>query len=669
MKKSIVVLSALLFSSSALSQQTVSSFKNNEYYRSRALDSVKAADAWSRGYTGKGVTIAILDSGINSTSNVEFLGRIKLAKDFTGQNNIVDTLGHGTAVAGVAAAARNGSGMVGVAPDANLIIGKITTTGLTTGNIIVQALNWASTNNAKVINLSFNSALASTAINAQLVSPGVYRTRFTNSGGIPTINPYTYADAMKGDSVLVIAAGNNGTPWSGTYSQLATATDKNGNLIMGGKVIVAGNWNSQTNTSTGPSNNGAAHLCQYMVGTICQDKYQMWQFYLLAPGTGITTTGIRSTGLSTQSGTSMAAPTVSGAAAIVRQMWPQLNAANTVQVLLQSANKNIPGYNKYLHGQGLLDLEKATRPLGTIVIPAGVNFDGPQHDGLKPMIITGGSASTAGAQSLMVLDEFDRDFYLPGKMLTAHYTAEEADIVQTALPYFTGNAYTQFNQYNDYMTVRTGSAASTWYFNSGGKTNSSPAMGEISYTTNSAYGDVKVTTGMMIERSAWLGNYVNGFNDKRVNKDSVTQYVGVNLEQNYKDIKVSVGVTNGITSTDSHSDNIRNIGPILSYSWNVNIEKKIGEGAIGVMTYQPVSVYHAEADLVAPVGLTENFDVIQNSKANLAADVRELRSGAYYKVNNFRDTNLMTFVEYRKDYRGQSGVDDIAVGIVFTKKF
>lgn len=670
MKKSIIILSALLLSSVAVSQQKPNDFKNSEYYRSRALDSVNAADAWARGYTGKGITIAILDSGINSTSNVEFLGRIKLTKDFTGRNNVIDTIGHGTHVAGIAAAARNGNGMVGVAPDANLIIGKITTTGLTTGNIIVQALNWASVNNAKVINLSFNSKLDANAINAKLIAPGVYSTRFTNSGSIPTINPYTYADAMKGDSVLVIAAGNDNTPWNGTYSQLATATDRNGNLIMGGRVIIAGNWNSQTNKGTGPNNNGAAHLCQYMTNGVCQDRYQAWQFYLLAPGSGISSTGRQSNRLTTMTGSSMAAPTISGAAAIVRQMWPQLNAAKTVQILLMTGNKDIPGYNKYIHGQGLLDLEKATRPIGIIGIPSGNTLTESEPYGFGRVLVTSGSASTAGASSLMVLDEFQRDFYLPGEFLTAHYTPEESDIVQVALPYLTGNHYTQFNQYNDYMSIQNNNVINTWYFNSSYNVNNSPAMGEISYITNTSYGDVKITAGAMVERNAWLGNYVNGFDEKRVNKDSVTQYVGVSIAKDFNDINLKASITNGLTSTKSYSTNIQNIGPIMSYSWSINAEKSVGNDAVvGLMTYQPVSVYHAEADLIAPVGLTEDFDIIQNSKVNLAASVRELRSGLYFKLNNRKDTNLLTFAEYRKDYRGQKNVDNYAVGIVFTKKF
>jgi len=667
--KKLTVLVLLAVGSSVALSQTAASFKTSEYYRSRSLDSVKAAEAWAKGYTGKGVTIAILDSGI-LTSNPEFINKIKLTKDFTGQNNIVDTLGHGTHVAGLAAAARNGSGMVGVAPDANLMIGKITTNGITTGNIILQAINWASVNNAKVINLSFNTNLSSTLIQPVAIGTGVYKTRFSNTGSIPMLNAYTYAQAMSGDSVLVIASGNDGTAWSGAYSQLAVATNNKGELIMGGRVIVAGNWNSQTNAGVGPGNNGAAHLCQIVVANTCQDKYQMWQFYLLAPGTGITSVGNSSTGLRTLSGTSMAAPTISGAAAIVRQMWPQLNAAKTVQILLLTANKNIPGYNKFVHGQGLLDLDKATQPLGVVGLPTTTSITGAKTTNLAPVVLTGGSASTAGATSLMVLDEFDRDFYLPSKNLTATYTQNEADVAQTALPYLTGNVYSQFNEYNDYVSVKQDNVATTWFYNNSGKHNRSPAMGEISYSTKLSYGNIKITSGMMLERGAWLGNFVNGFDGVKNNKDSVTHYVGVNYSTEIAGTTLSLAVQNGITRTDSESTNIKNIEIVKSYSWSADINKQLSnQSSVGIMIYQPVSVYEAQADLVAPVGLDENFEVIQNSKLDLAADVRELRTGIYYKVNNRRDINLLTFAEYRKDYRGQSGVNDTAIGIVLTKKF
>jgi subtilisin family serine protease len=115
-----------------------SSADTAEYKASGAVVSVKAAYAYDRQITGKGVTIAILDTGVD-TSGREFAGRI--SPDSTGFDQriarcasceaetirfgVKDVAGHGSKVAGVAAAARDGVGIQGVAPDATNLALKI----------------------------------------------------------------------------------------------------------------------------------------------------------------------------------------------------------------------------------------------------------------------------------------------------------------------------------------------------------------------------------------------------------------------------------------------------------------------------------------------------------------------------------------------------------------
>src|SRR3546814_10556439 len=85
------------------------------------MDAIAAYDA---GATGDGVIVAILDSGIK-TDSPEFSGRISSAsRDIAGSpsRGIVDTTGHGTAVAGIVGAARNDSGTMGVAFDSTLLV-------------------------------------------------------------------------------------------------------------------------------------------------------------------------------------------------------------------------------------------------------------------------------------------------------------------------------------------------------------------------------------------------------------------------------------------------------------------------------------------------------------------------------------------------------------------
>jgi len=72
------------------------------------------------------------------------------------------------------------------------------------------------------------------------------------------------------------------------------------------------------------------------------------------------------------SGTSMAAPVVAGAVAIVHQLWPYMPGKDIAQLLLKTADKGLPGYAEQTHGQGLLDLDQATRPVGNL----GVSLTG-----------------------------------------------------------------------------------------------------------------------------------------------------------------------------------------------------------------------------------------------------------------------------------------------------
>jgi hypothetical protein len=196
-------------------------------------------------------------------------------------------------------------------------------------------------------------------------------------------------------------------------------------------------------------------------------------------------------------------------------------------------------------------------------------------------------------------------------------------------------------------------------------------MMEIGYTAKSEWADIRISGGAFAEKATWLGNAVNGFEGGGNNSASVTQFLGLGVEKSFADdYKVHANISHGITNTKAHSANINNIGPILSYSWSAGVEKKLSKNdSIGVMMYQPVSVYSAKANITAPVGLDNDFNIVQNSTANLAADVLERRTGIYYKIDDRKTTKVMTFIEYRNNYKGQEGVTDKVVGLAITKLF
>lgn len=392
---------------------TIMASNNPNYYltteANRAVRGVNANVALSRGWTGKGSTVLIMDTGIDATHS-DLSGKVKYSIDYT-RTSIVDTNGHGTHVAGIVAAKLNGTGTYGIAPDANLAIAKIGTGTSVNMTSAQSALLWAQQySDIVVANLSSNIAY-STAYTSSVykLKDGTYYSRDPNYGGTNYYNketPNGWANSLGSQMILVVAAGNTSPLYVQNPATFASATDSSGKLLLGGRMIIAGNYNTTNNTISGAV---AGHVCKVMVADVCQDTYRTSDFYLLAPGTGITSTFLKGT-YKDLSGTSQAAPVISGAVAVINQLWPYMKGDQVAQLLFKTANKNLPGYTKETHGQGLLDLDKATQPIGTL----GISTTGRTGtakaisgtlsvSGLKPAV-------TGTLSSVTAVDEFQRDY-------------------------------------------------------------------------------------------------------------------------------------------------------------------------------------------------------------------------------------------------------------------
>ena len=107
---------------------------------------IKAPEIWSEGEKGKDIVIAILDTGID-VEHPDLKSRIIDGRNFTKEGNkkdITDRNGHGTHVAGTIAAIESDSGVIGVAPEAKLLIGKVLNSkGSGSYRSITQAIRWA----------------------------------------------------------------------------------------------------------------------------------------------------------------------------------------------------------------------------------------------------------------------------------------------------------------------------------------------------------------------------------------------------------------------------------------------------------------------------------------------------------------------------------------------
>jgi subtilisin family serine protease len=306
----------------------------------KANETIKANHAWSRGWTGKGSTILIMDTGID-VNHPDFAGKIKYQLDIT-RTGIQDMVGHGTHTAGIAAAAFDGVGITGVAFDANLAIAKLSNTSNVTSGQALQALNWARQySDITVANFSANTSYSSAYTKSVTqVAPGIYASSDKNYGGVNYYNlekPQSWAAAMSPNMVLTVSAGNSSNPYPQNPATFAAAVDQSGKLVLNGQMIIVGNWNTQAGRVEGAK---AGHVCKNMVGTTCKDTFRTSDFYILAPGMSVVSDAIGG-GVKSMSGTSQAAPQVAGAVAVIGQMWPYMTPANQVQLLLKTANKTM----------------------------------------------------------------------------------------------------------------------------------------------------------------------------------------------------------------------------------------------------------------------------------------------------------------------------------------
>jgi len=284
-----------------------------------ALPLIGADAARKAGLTGKGIKIAVVDTGIDA-KHPDFAGRIVAAKDFSSDGDQIDHFGHGTHVAGIAA----GTGAVsdgkfgGVAPGAQLIDAKaLAKNGSGSMSGIIKAMEWAADQGAKIENMSLGGG--------------------ASDGRDPLSQEVNAITAKKG-VLFAIAAGNSGpkgkvsTPAAADLALSVGAVDK-------------------------------ARALAYFSSRGPRVKDNAVKPDVVAPGVRITAPRANygdNDPYATYSGTSMATPMVAGAAALVMQLHPDWSAMQVKNALMNSASAigdNDSGYvSVYDQGTGLINL-------------------------------------------------------------------------------------------------------------------------------------------------------------------------------------------------------------------------------------------------------------------------------------------------------------------------
>ena len=312
MRKIVTAAIVALLSISLSQSASADSIRDHQYW----LEQFGFTSAWDSSQ-GEGVKVAVIDTGIDAT-HPSLRGSVAGGTDVSGLGTsdgltLVGTSNyHGTMVASILAGRGafedENSGVIGTAPKAQLLSVSMAfgVPGLDTDSQIAEGIIWAVDNGATVINLSLTR----------------------NSVSWPKSWDEAFLYAFENDVVVVAAVGNLA---DGTEQVSAPAS-------IPGVIAVAGvdrELNPSALSSVKGFTLGVTAPSEDLVAAYPGGEYRLW------------------------SGTSAAAPIVSGLVAMIRSMYPEMNAVNVVNRVIQSARKvGFEGYSNS-YGHGIIDAGKA----------------------------------------------------------------------------------------------------------------------------------------------------------------------------------------------------------------------------------------------------------------------------------------------------------------------
>jgi hypothetical protein len=402
---------------STVDSAKIASYKTAEYNSQYGLNSIDSAQAYSllerngKAIAGDGVKIAITDTGVNLTH--EDIATNNFGSLHSDPSE--DWHGHGSNVASIAAGVKNSIGMHGVAFNAEIISVRVALNGDPDAQFgAEEGVGYAAQNGAKVINMSWGG--------------GGYSS-YNGDGNLSSEFPEALL-AKSADAIMVAAAGNDGDndndgqsfgqdpdylshPKPSLPALYANNTEIAGYLIAVGAV-------DQNNEIADFSNicGVAKNYCLVAPGVSIIGAYKNNGFQVI------------------MSGTSQAAPHVTGAAAVLRAAWPYLSAPQTTQILLDTATDlGVDGVDD-IYGHGLLNLGNAVEAQGANNISSLGMVDSIGFDARTSSINTNPIFGNAYSKNLapilknaVFFDKYGRDYKanLDQKIVSSHNNSYNLD--------------------------------------------------------------------------------------------------------------------------------------------------------------------------------------------------------------------------------------------------
>lgn len=255
--------------------------------------------AWNAGFTGKGIKIAVIDSGISRHEDLKLAGGVSTV-DYTQSYN--DDQGHGTHVAGIIGGLNNGYGVKGVAYDAQLYAVKaFDADGQAFVSDMIEGINWSVANGMDIINLSAGSQTDSSAFKAA-------------------------ADKAYDSGLLIVAAAGNDGDSTGKRDTVDFPARYPSVIAVG----AVDRYSRRTEFSSTGSSVEVAAPGDRILSTYTGNQYA----YL--------------------SGTSMATPYAAGELALIKEAYPSLGNKELRQVLINHTRDAGPAGKDPYYGYGII---------------------------------------------------------------------------------------------------------------------------------------------------------------------------------------------------------------------------------------------------------------------------------------------------------------------------
>ncbi|MBB5808719.1 subtilisin family serine protease [Saccharothrix ecbatanensis] len=283
----------------------------------RSTAQIGAPAAWQAGFTGAGVKVAVLDTGVDQ-GHADLAGKEVAERNFTDEPDTADLVGHGTHVAATIASA--GGKYKGVAPGAEILDGKVCGAYGCAESWILGGMQWAVDQGADVVNLSLGGE---------------------DTPGVDPLEEAVNTLSAQTGALFVIAAGNSGrggtigSPGSADAALTVGAVDREDGIApFSSRGPRAGDGAVKPDITAPGVDVVAAKSSTGRIGTpVDEDHVSM-------------------------SGTSMATPHVAGAAALIAQQHPDWTGARIKATLMASAKDN-PALTAFDQGAGRVDLTEA----------------------------------------------------------------------------------------------------------------------------------------------------------------------------------------------------------------------------------------------------------------------------------------------------------------------